>query len=172
MNGKSFDGTRKLFKRTGRLVSDFTLSEGLPTTVVNMGINGVLATSYILLIGGDLNGPTLGGIFTVMGFGAFGKHAWNITPILLGIMLGSITKQWDLADPGIQLAALFGTGLAPISGEFGWKAGMVAGYLHSSVVLNVGVLHAGMNLYNNGFAAGIVAAVLVPVIQAFRKEEL
>jgi len=38
-----------------------------------------------------------------------------------------------------------------------------------SVVLNVGVLYAGMNLYNNGFAAGIVAAVLVPVIQTFRK---
>jgi hypothetical protein len=32
--------------------------------------------------------------------------------------------------------------------------------------LSVGYLHAGLNLYNNGFAAGIVAAVLVPVIMA------
>ncbi|MTM05274.1 DUF1576 domain-containing protein, partial [Turicibacter sanguinis] len=31
-------------------------------------------------------------------------------------------------------------------------------------------LHAGLNLYNNGFSAGIVAAILVPLIEAFRKE--
>jgi hypothetical protein len=34
----------------------------------------------------------------------------------------------------------------------------------------VSYLHAGFNLYNNGFAGGIIAAVLVPIIQAFRKE--
>jgi len=32
--------------------------------------------------------------------------------------------------------------------------------------MTVGSLHAGLNLYNNGFAAGIVASVLVPVILA------
>jgi hypothetical protein len=36
--------------------------------------------------------------------------------------------------------------------------------------LSVGSLHAGLNLYNNGFAAGLVAAVLVPVIVAVRGE--
>ena len=34
--------------------------------------------------------------------------------------------------------------------------------------MTVGPLHAGLNLYNNGFAAGIVASVLVPVILAVR----
>jgi len=38
-----------------------------------MGINGILPTSYILLIGGDLNGPTLGGNFTVMGLVRLGN---------------------------------------------------------------------------------------------------
>jgi hypothetical protein len=32
----------------------------------------------------------------------------------------------------------------------------------------VGPVHAGLNLYNNGFAAGIVASVLVPVIIAIQ----
>ena len=40
--------------------------------------------------------------------------------------------------------------------------------MHSSAALSVGSLHAGLNLYNNGFAAGLVAAVLVPVIIAVR----
>lgn len=35
-------------------------------------------------------------------------------------------------------------------------------------MLSVGWLHAGLDLYNNGFAAGIVASVLAPVIIAIR----
>ena len=58
--------------------------------------------------------------------------------------------------------------LAPIAGRFGWHWGIVAGFLHSSAALSVGPVHAGLNLYNNGFAAGIVAAVLVPVITAIQ----
>ncbi len=162
---------KNIYEYPGRLVADFVMLEGFGPTLVNMGLNGILVTAYILLINGDLNGPTIGGIFTVAGFGALGKHGRNITPIFLGIFLGAMTKIWMINDPAIQLAALFGTALAPIAGEFGWKYGVIAAFLHSSVVLNVGVLHGGLNLYNNGFAAGIVAAILVPIIEAFRKEE-
>ena len=65
-----------------------------------------------------------------------------------------------------MLALLFSTTLAPVAGEFGVVAGIVAGYLHSSVVLNVGIVYGGMNLYNNGYAGGIVAIFMVPVIQS------
>ncbi|MEG0214682.1 MAG: DUF1576 domain-containing protein, partial [Hungatella sp.] len=46
--------------------------------------------------------------------------------------------------------------------------GILAVFLHSSVALNVGMLHGGMNLYNNGFAGGFVAIFLVPVLQSIR----
>ena len=39
------------------------------------------------------------------------------------------------------------------------------------VVLNTTSLHGFMNLYNNGFAAGIVAAALVPLFQSFTKNK-
>ena len=45
---------------------------------------------------------------------------------------------------------------------------MLAGFLHASVALNVGIVYGGMNLYNNGFAGGIIAMFLVPVIQSVR----
>ena len=67
-----------------------------------------------------------------------------------------------------MLALLLSTTLAPIAGEFGFLAGILAGFLHSSVALNVGIVYGGMNLYNNGFAGGIVAIFLVPVIQSIR----
>lgn len=172
LNGNSFKSLSKIMKFSGRLVADFVILEGFPPTLINVGINGVIATSYILLVRGDLNGPTIGGILAVAGFGGFGKHLKNILPIFLGVFIGSLTKIWNINDPAILLAALFGTSLAPIAGEFGWQYGVIAAFIHSSVVLNVGVLHGGLNLYNNGFSAGIVAAILVPIIQAFGKDEM
>ena len=83
----------------------------------------------------------------------------------------SMISIWRINDPNILLAALFGTTLAPIAGEYGWKVGMIAGFLHSSVVLNISTLHGGINLYNNGFSGGLVAAFLVPIIDAFRRKD-
>ncbi len=159
-------GLKTILRATGQAPTDFIALAGFGPTLANMGITGAVGTLYVLAVGGDLNGPVIGAILTIVGFSAFGKHARNILPIMLGVFLGSLFKPWNAADPSIVLAALFGTTLAPIAGRFGWHWGIVAGIVHSSAALSVGALHAGLNLYNNGFAAGIVAAVLAPVIMA------
>jgi hypothetical protein len=165
-NNKSFKGYDRLLKRSGRAVEDFVLLEGFGITLINMAILGVIATSYVLLVKGQLNGPTIGGILTVVGFGAFGKHAKNIIPVMLGVFIASSLMQWEVSATGPLLAALFGTTLAPVAGVFGVKGGIIAGFLHMAVVMNVGSLHGGMNLYNNGFSGGFVAALLVPVLES------
>ncbi len=169
-NRRSFKGLADIMNYGGRLVTDFVVLEGFGPTLINMGINGIIVTLYVLLIGSSLNGAVLAGIFTVVGHSAFGKHLKNIVPILLGVVVGSLTRAWSLNEPRIVLAALFGTTLAPIAGEFGWGYGIMAGFMHSAVVMNVGYLHAGFDLYNNGFAGGIVAAILVPIIEIFRED--
>jgi len=171
INGKSFKNYTQILSHSGKLITDFIQLEGFGVTLINMGITGTIATIYILLIQGDLNGPTMGGILTISGFSAFGKHPKNILPIFLGVFIGSFVKVFNIDDPAIQLAALFGTALSPIAGKFGWQWGVVAGFIHSSVVLNVGYLHGGFNLYNNGFAAGLGAAVLLSIISLFKKDE-
>jgi hypothetical protein len=108
----------------------------------------------------------IAGLLSVAGFGAYGKHPLNCTPVVLGVFLGSLSKPWALTDPAVQLTALFSTNLAPLAGRFGWGWGALAGYVHSSAALLVVPFHGGLNLYNNGFAAGLVASVLVPVILA------
>jgi hypothetical protein len=45
-------------------------------------------------------------------------------------------------------------------------AGILAGMLHVSLVSNLSFLHAGMNLYNNGFSGGFIAATLHPLFDA------
>ncbi len=159
-------GYRLLLHSTGRAPNDFLRIYGAAPVLINMGINGLIGTLYILAIGGDLNGPTLGGIFTIIGFSAYGKHCRNITPVILGVIIGGITMQWSLDDSAVQLAGLFCTTLAPISGYFGWPFGILAGFLHSSVVLHAGTPVEGINLYNNGYSGGLIAIVLYPTIMA------
>lgn len=170
-NENSFKGYKKLLKHTGRLVDDFVVTEGFGISFINMGLLGLVSTFYVLIIDGNLNGPVVGGIFTVVAFGAFGKHLKNIFPVLLGVILASYFQIWELNSIGAILAALFGTTLAPIAGVFGWKSGILAGFLHMALVMNVGYLHGGMNLYNNGFSGGMVAAILVPIISSFRTKK-
>jgi hypothetical protein len=155
-----------ILREAGQSPSDFVTQYGMGAVLLNMGLTGAIGTLYVLAVGSELNGPTIGAIFTIVGFAAYGKHPRNILPVMLGVFLASMMKDWNAADPSAVLAALFGTTLAPIAGRFGWHWGLLAGFIHSSVVQTVGQLHGGLVLYNNGFAAGLVAAVLVPVIIA------
>ena len=88
---------------------------------------------------------------------------------MLGIALGGITKQWNPNLPSAQLAALFGTTLAPVAGTYGFIAGVFAGFIHSSVTLHAGLGYSGVNLYNNGFAGGIVSIVMFPILSKYIK---
>ena len=165
----SWAGYRRLLQTSGRAPSDYLRMFGPAPVLINTGVNGLIGMAYILLSGGDLNGPTVGGILTIMGFSAFGKHAFNILPVMAGVALGSVVMDWSLTDSAVQLACLFCTTLAPIAGYFGWAYGILAGFLHSSVVLYTGSPVAGMNLYNNGFSGGLVAIVLYPAILAIAR---
>ena len=165
--GGNLEGYRTIYRMSGALVSDFVSEGGLGATLLNMGIIGLMGTGYVMAVGGDLNGPTLCGVFTMVGFAAFGKHPRNSVPIMAGAFLSLFLFQWEAAEAGPLLAVLFGTTLAPIAGTFGTLIGLAAGFLHMSMVMNVGFLHGGMNLYNNGFAGGLVATLMVGVLKQF-----
>ena len=163
------DSYWKILSCSGIGGTDYLRDNGGAATVLNMALNGLFATIFVLGVGGELNGPTIGGIFTIIGFSATGKHIRNIAPIMFGVLLASFTKHWTINAPSPILALLFSTTLAPIAGEFGVFVGLLAGFLHSSVALNVGIVYGGMNLYNNGFAGGLVAGFLLPILDAFVK---
>lgn len=163
---QAWKGYCRLLQTTGRAPEDYLRMFGPAPVLINTGLNGIIATVCILAIGGDLNGPTLGGIFTIMGFSSFGKHARNILPVMIGILLGGALMEHDINYPNLQMAVLFGTTLAPISGYFGWPFGIAAGFIHASVVLYAGSPMAGLNLYNNGFSGGIISIVLFPLLTA------
>ena len=159
---------RDLFRHPGRAVADFVVLDGLPVTLVNMGVCGLIGLSYYLLLGVPLSGPMVCCLMSLCGFSAFGKHPVNILPVMLGAVSCAHLMHVSLKSPSVLLACIFCTGLAPISGQFGPVWGFIAGGIHVAVVLNTGFLHGGMNLYNNGFAAGLVCVILIPLIEALR----
>ena len=164
----------KILRHSGRAVADFIILDGVPRTLVNMALVGGIGLAYLLYLyhaGVRLNGPLLCCIFSLTGFAAFGKHPKNIVPVMLGAIIAAVIMTGlPITAPGVLLATLLCTSLAPIAGQFGWFWGAVAGFLHMTIVQNTAFLHGGMNLYNNGFSAGLVCVLLVPIIEALRPE--
>lgn len=162
VNDNSFSGYTKLLADSGLKV-DFTKKYGFGLTFINMGVMGFVSLLFLKVVGETLNGPILAGIFAIVGFSAHGKHAKNTLPILIGVGVAGYLAKLETFT--VALTALFGTSLAPIAGVYGTIWGLVAGCLHLAVAQSIGSMHGGLNLYNNGFSAGIVAGFLLPFME-------
>ena len=82
-----------ILKHPGLAGTDYFAEEGLGASLINMAVNGAFATLFVIIAGAQLNGPTLGGIFTIVGFSATGKHLRNIAPIMFGVWLSHTAGQ-------------------------------------------------------------------------------
>lgn len=161
---------KKIIKEPGVAITDFVNIAGFGNTLINMGLVGLIGVVYIELVGGSYNGPTVSGLLTMVGFAAFGKHPLNIIPIMAGVWIGCLFSIYDANAPGALLAALFGTTLAPVAGQFGPIIGILAGMTHLFLASTIGIVHGGLNLYNNGFSGGFVAAFFVAIMKGIKKD--
>ncbi len=165
---KLFKNLIKIMKLSGRLPTDFMSLITPGSALVNAGILGLVFTGYLLLVNAPLNGPVIGGLFTVIGFATFGKHLKNTIPCVIGVIIATLLYGKGLNAPGPVLAALFVTTLAPLSGQFGPIVGILAGFVHLSLVERSAAWHGGIDLYNNGFAGGLTATLFLAIIQWFK----
>ena len=163
-------GQKNINKESGKGQVDFIFREGIGATLTNMGLCCLLSTLFMYFVGAPLNGPIYGTIISITGFCACGDNLRNISFIYIASLIGHLTGLWNIADSvGIALATLLGTGLAPIGGYYGMIPGIISGFVHISLAQFTSPLHLGLNLYNNGFVAGIVAMFLVPIFESFVK---
>ncbi|MFO7976275.1 MAG: DUF1576 domain-containing protein [Candidatus Hydrogenedentota bacterium] len=162
---KTLAGLREIMTLSGRLPSDFMDMVTPGASLVNAGLLGLAGSLYLYVIGADFNGPTLGGLLTVMGFATFGKHPRNCWPVAVGVIAATLIFGKSLTAPGPVLALLFSTTLAPLAGEYGVLIGMAAGFTHLIMVERTAAWHGGLDLYNNGFAGGLTATFFVAIIE-------
>jgi len=162
------ENMKNLVRHCGHAPNDFYSMVG-DTVYINMGLLGIIGTVWSLIFGFALNAGTIACIFSMVAFGSLGKHIKNVIPILIGATLCAFINAEALAAPSNALAILFATCLAPIAGKFGFGWGVVTGFLHVLIVSHIGPVTNGLNLYNNGFASGFVALILVPVIVGLKR---
>lgn len=148
---------------------DYIKKFGTATTLLNIVIVCVFYTALVPILGAPLSGAAVGAIQSIIGFAAYGKNLYNSFFIMLGILILTLIEGADLSATGVILAILFGTCLAPITDRYGPICGILAGALHVCVVRNVLVLHSGLNLYNNGFSAGMVCIFIIPIFDALKE---
>lgn len=159
-----------LMTSTGRLVSDFIRDYGRSVSMLNVGVMGLLSATVLWALDFEINGPVMGAILTVMGFGAFGKHPRNALPVMAGAYLAVMLTDHTFHGVGMMIAVLFVTAAAPIAGRYGVLVGVLAGFIHVVITpLALVFQEGGFNLYNNGFAAGFVAALMIPFLEAVLK---
>lgn len=161
---------KDLNNESGRIVTDFFILYGENFALINMGLVGLVYTVLTLLITQELNGAFVAGIFTVAGFAAFGLNLRNVIPITLGSI---IAMQFNISGyemNTLMIIILFATSLAPFSGYYGIIWGIIAGFTHLCLTLNVSIINAGINLYNNGFVAGIITVLLLPIASSMRND--
>ena len=108
------------------------------------------------------------GYLSVLGFAAFGKQVRSITYIYVGALVCSLLGLFDLTSATIGMCVMLGTAISPIGGHYGMVVGMISILIHLTIVSNLSQLHGNCVLYNNGFAAGFVAMILVPIIDGIR----
>ena len=124
----------------------------------------------------------MGAIMCMYAFVAHGAQPRTVFPIMIGYAAASFlpffmqmaglteVQGWSLTTQGILVGLCFASGLAPISGKFGFWPGVLAGALHAIIVTSVPLWHGGFCLYNGGFTCGIVAFVVVPVLEWYGKK--
>ena len=155
------------------LITDYVLVAGPGAALINSAIVTAISTGILRFSRDTLNGMTLVEMGLMSGFSLFGKNFVNIWPILAGTWLYTRLRRQPLAgNIGIGLMA---TALAPIvsyiSLDNGWGGplqgvlvGMAIGFIMPPLATYTYRIQNGMNLYNVGFACGLVALICVPLM--------
>ena len=181
LNGKSFKGYTDLLRDTGHK-ADFVGKYGPGLALMNFGFYGLMILAYYIFVNairGDalagFNAVTIGIVFCMVCFGAAGAHPGNIWPIMAGYVLFSFAATrllggvFPVNNQAIMVGLCFASGLAPIAGNYGWWAGILAGGMHYFLVTSIPAIHGGFSLYNGGFTSLVIATILVPQLETFCK---
>ena len=150
-----------------------------PIIFINMAFLSVLCLAWAMGMHAItpeflLQGPALGAILSTIGFGANGKNVPSSISLFLGATLAALlAPSLDITNPGVITILFFVPCLCPIPTKFGYHWGIVAGFLHMHFATSFAGPSGGMNLYNNGFAAGFVVIILYPLLLSLgrRREE-
>lgn len=190
LNKKSFTRYGELLNCTG-YGTDFTDKFGMPICMINIAMYGFAILAYLNLVfilpaifpalpqGVGFTGATVGIIFAALTFAADGQHPKNVFPIAVGYitlfaivivicLVANFDIPWTLSTQAYINGLAFATGLCPFAGKYGFRYGVLAGLMSAIICAITAKMHGGFVLYNGGFNAGLVALILVPILDFYQ----
>ena len=189
LNKKSIRGYRELLGCTGH-GTDFTDKFGMPVCMINISVYGFAMLVYLNIIfvlpdifpglptGVGFTGATAGVMFAALTFAADGQHVKNVYPIVVGYLalfalvvivckIAGFDIPWTLSTQSYINSLAFATGLCPLAGKYGFRYGVIAGFMSAVICAITSEMHGGFVLYNGGFNAGLTALVLIPILDFY-----
>ncbi len=161
------------------LVTDYFELAGFGAAFFNAGLVMGLGISLIRRLKIPFSGFTMAVLFINAGFALFGKNPVNVLPMLFGTWL--YARFHNAGMNRYIYTALFGSCLAPMVTElvyllpFGFwpnllcavAVGIFMGFVLPPLSVHTASMHMGYNLFNMGFAGGLLAFVMVCILQSF-----
>ncbi len=161
------------------LVTDYFELAGFGAAFFNAGLVMGLGIFLIRRLKIPFTGFTMAVLFINAGFALFGKNPVNVLPMLFGTWL--YARFHNAGMNRYVYTALFGSCLAPMVTElvyllpFGfWNnllcavaVGIFMGFVLPPLSVHTASMHMGYNLFNMGFAGGLLAFVMVCILQSF-----
>ena len=178
-----------LMKDSGHGVS-FTAKYGFAPFLMNVGVFGLMIVAYFnfaaaidpkAAMSTAWTGMTFGIVFCMLATCNSGSHPRNVLPIMVGYVAFSYLFGWiagllgaesfalTIGSQSILIGLCYANGLSPITGKYGFFAGVLGGGLHYLLVSAVPDMHGGFLLYNGGFTAALICLVFVPQLERFCK---
>lgn len=174
-----WQGLLRIYTAPSLLIEDYIEVGGMGAALINAASIGVIGCLLMKKIGCDWSASNVMSLWLSCGFAFFGKNPINIMPILLGGVFYCWFRKEKLAH-NLKFI-LLSTTLAPVvsqmryvnfSGKLtGYLLGTFLGFLIGFVSIPVSgetaKAHRGYNLYNMGFAGGIIGIILSAVLRNF-----
>ena len=174
-----FNGMKNIVLSPDILITDYMQVGGVGTALINAALTSLLSMFLLIIIGIKPNGATIMSLWLMTGFSFLGKNIYNVWPIILGVYLFSRYEKepfWNYT-----LVALLGTSLSPIVSQLsfadgnitpisillGILLGILVGFILQPISAYTIKAHNGYNLYNIGFASGLLATLIMSIFRSF-----
>ncbi len=175
---KLIEGMVKIIMSRDALITDYFVLAGMGTAFLNAAMVMTICVVLLIIAKIPFTGPTMAVVFINVGYGLWGKNVFNILPILLGTYI--YAKLHHASFGRYIYTALFGTCMAPFISEiiyilpFSFPVnltlslviGVLLGFVLPPLSMHTASMHMGYNLFNVGFAAGILIFICVCILRS------